>query len=75
MNKVLFAVLDENIGHQLTHELALKILGAASMPDPLVESEAVARIQPEEHEGCVLRSRYMAQLPTSFPSFLAVKRM
>lgn len=62
MNKILFALLDQNIGFQLTHQLALEILNAASMPDPLIEAEAIARIQPEEHEGFVFSVERMADI-------------
>ena len=55
-------MLDQNIGFQLTHQLALEILNAASMPDPLIEAEAIARIQPEEHEGFVFSVERMADI-------------
>src|SRR5574338_1268650 len=32
------------------------------MPDPLIEAEAIARIQPEEHEGFVFSVERMADI-------------
>lgn len=62
MNKILFAMLDGHIGQMLTHELALRILSAASMLNPLVAPEEIAQIQSEEHGGFVFSVERMAAI-------------
>lgn len=53
MNWILFALLDANVGKELTHQLALDIVNAASRLEPLVAEEHIEKIIPEEKDGFV----------------------
>lgn len=50
MNKALFAILNGNIGEELTHGLALEIVRAASMLEEAVSIDRIKRILPATHE-------------------------
>lgn len=53
MSKILFSLLDASIGQALTHGLALEIMRAASIPDPLISPEVLEQIVPVERGGFV----------------------
>lgn len=62
MSKIIFAILDNNIGKELTHALALDIMNAATRLDPLLSIEAIEQILPEEHEGFVFAVERMEDI-------------
>lgn len=62
MSKILFALLDANIGNELTHGLAMDIMNAAQMLDPLLIEERISQIIPQEHDGFVFAVERMADI-------------
>lgn len=59
MNRVLFSILDDNVGKTLTHAMALDILRAASMIDPLIPQGVIERIKPMQHDAFVFKVEKM----------------
>src|SRR5687768_793162 len=53
MNRVLFSILDASMGREITPSLALDIIRAASMLEPLISGEHIEQIAPLEHEGFI----------------------
>lgn len=64
MNKVLFNILNDNIGKELTHTLALEIVRASSMIDELIPREVIERIEPGHHEGFIFAVERIENIQT-----------
>ncbi|MEO9231639.1 MAG: GNAT family N-acetyltransferase [Devosia sp.] len=53
MNRILFNLLDANMGQEITHGLAVEIIRASSMLDDLIEPGRIRRTPAAEHKGFV----------------------